>query len=134
MLQELDCKSPDRSLFVRGDVKIEGDKRTKSALLVQGDVKKAASIAIIDTSINTIFYYFHEATYENMKNNNTCIYSSETASLKRRSPAPNRTLDDVGPPLSLTLAVQQPICLERLHMHALPSSASTSAQMRRHPA
>ena len=35
----IDCKSPDRSLFVRGDVKIEGDKRTKSALLVQGDVK-----------------------------------------------------------------------------------------------
>jgi hypothetical protein len=45
-----------------------------------------------------------------------------------------RRLDDVGPPLSLTLAVQQPICLERLHMHALPSSASTSAHMRRHPA
>jgi uncharacterized membrane protein len=44
--------------------------------LVQGDVKKAASIAIIDTSINTIFYYFHEAAYENMKNNKTCIYSS----------------------------------------------------------
>ena len=45
--------------------------------LVQGDVKKAASIAIIDTSINTIFYYFHETAYENMKNNNTCIYSSD---------------------------------------------------------
>ena len=44
--------------------------------LVQGDVKKAASIAIIDTTINTIFYYFHEAAYENMKNNNKCIYSS----------------------------------------------------------
>ena len=35
----IDCKSPDRSLFVKGDVKIEGDKRTSSALLVQGDVK-----------------------------------------------------------------------------------------------
>ena len=33
----IDCKSPDRSLFVKGDVKIEGDKRTSNALLVQGD-------------------------------------------------------------------------------------------------
>jgi hypothetical protein len=32
-----DCKSPNRSLFVKGDVKIEGDGRTSNALLVQGD-------------------------------------------------------------------------------------------------
>ena len=32
-----DCNSPDRSLFVKGDVKIEGDGRTDNALLVQGD-------------------------------------------------------------------------------------------------
>jgi hypothetical protein len=32
-----DSKNPDRSLFVKGDVKIEGNGRTSNALLVQGD-------------------------------------------------------------------------------------------------
>jgi hypothetical protein len=37
--ENVDCDSPDRSLFVKGDVKIEGDGRTSNALLVVGDVK-----------------------------------------------------------------------------------------------
>ncbi len=32
-----ESKNPDRSLFVKGDVKIEGNGRTSNALLVQGD-------------------------------------------------------------------------------------------------
>lgn len=43
--------------------------------LVQKDIKKAASITIIDTSVKTIFYYFHEGVYENMKAHKRCIYS-----------------------------------------------------------
>ena len=36
-LRNSDSKIPDRSLFVKGDVKIEGDGKTSNALLVQGD-------------------------------------------------------------------------------------------------
>lgn len=32
----VDCESPDRSLFVKGDVKIEGDGKTSNALYVTG--------------------------------------------------------------------------------------------------
>jgi hypothetical protein len=35
--KNLDSKKPNRSLFVKGDVKIEGDGKTDNALLVQGD-------------------------------------------------------------------------------------------------
>jgi hypothetical protein len=37
--ENVDCESPKRSLFVRGDVKIEGDGETDAALVVVGDVK-----------------------------------------------------------------------------------------------
>ena len=37
--ENVDCTSPKRSLFVKGDVKIEGDGRTDAALGVVGDVK-----------------------------------------------------------------------------------------------
>lgn len=36
-LKNSDSKTPNRSLFVKGDVKIEGDGKTSNALLVQGD-------------------------------------------------------------------------------------------------
>ena len=41
-----DCKSPDRSVFVKGNVKIEGDKRTPEALLVQGDAKVDGNLSV----------------------------------------------------------------------------------------
>ena len=34
--ENVDCESPKRSLFVRGDVKIEGDRRTPNALHITG--------------------------------------------------------------------------------------------------
>jgi len=37
--ENVDCESPKRSLFVKGDVKIEGDGRTNAALGVVGNVK-----------------------------------------------------------------------------------------------
>jgi hypothetical protein len=37
--ENVDCESPKRSLYVKGNVKIEGDDETNSALLVVGDVK-----------------------------------------------------------------------------------------------
>jgi hypothetical protein len=36
-LKNMDSKIPDRSLFVKGDVRINGDGKTSNALLVQGD-------------------------------------------------------------------------------------------------
>jgi hypothetical protein len=41
-----DCPSPDRSVFVKGNVKIEGDKRTPEALLVQGDAKVDGNLSV----------------------------------------------------------------------------------------
>ena len=35
--ENVDCESPKRSLYVKGDVKIEGDGRTGAALVVEGD-------------------------------------------------------------------------------------------------
>ena len=37
--ENVDCESPKRSLYVKGNVKIEGDDETDNALLVVGDVK-----------------------------------------------------------------------------------------------
>jgi hypothetical protein len=34
--ENVDCDSPDRSLFVKGDVKIEGDGRTSNAVFITG--------------------------------------------------------------------------------------------------
>jgi len=42
--ENVDCESPKRSLFVRGDVKIEGDGETNAALMVVGDVKAEGDV------------------------------------------------------------------------------------------
>ena len=76
----IDCKSPDRSLFVKGDVKIEGDKRTSSALLVQGDVKIEGD----GRTSNALLVQGDEQIIRgNLKNSNlknctgqTCVFSS----------------------------------------------------------
>ena len=44
--ENVDCESPKRSLFVKGNVKIEGDDRTDAALVVEGDVKVDGDIKV----------------------------------------------------------------------------------------
>ena len=41
-----ESKNPDRSLFVKGDVKIEGDGKTSNALLVQGDTSVSGNVSV----------------------------------------------------------------------------------------
>ena len=43
---------------------------------IEKDVKKAATIASIDTVLKTFFYYFHESVYETMKEKKICIYAN----------------------------------------------------------
>ena len=72
-----DCPSPDRSLFVKGDAKIEGDKRTSSALLVQGDVKiegdgRTSNARVLKNNLQRNWTYF-----EDFKNDQNILYLNE---------------------------------------------------------
>ena len=46
--ENVDCESPKRSLFVKGNVKIEGDDRTDAALVVIGDVKVEGDVKVTE--------------------------------------------------------------------------------------
>jgi hypothetical protein len=71
----IDCNSPDRSLYVKGDVRIEGDGRSGIELYVEGD-----AIFSVGTGGKTLSARFDEADSKPVKPFDISIHQRERAS------------------------------------------------------